>query len=57
VAATMASLHMRTWFNALPGRHHAGAASLGGSPREQPTKTKSAFRCREYPVHRTRSPM
>jgi hypothetical protein len=28
VAATMASLHMRTWSNALPPAHHAEAASL-----------------------------
>jgi hypothetical protein len=28
VAATLADLHMRTWSNALPRRHHAEAASI-----------------------------
>ncbi len=31
---------MRTWFNALPPRHHADAASLKQLPREQPPHAK-----------------
>ena len=31
---------MRTWFNALPPRHHAEAASLKQLPREQPPHAK-----------------
>jgi len=38
---------MRTWFNALPSRHHAGAASLGWLASKTAHHAKSAFRCRK----------
>jgi len=37
---------MRTWFNALPPRHHAAVASLGARSRGQPHMEKSASRRR-----------
>ena len=64
----MASLHMRTWFNALPRRHHAEAASSGRSVRagaQHGKKRVAVPICRADhpkmvdkadPEHRTRSP-
>jgi len=51
VAATMAGLHMRTWFNTLPHRPHAEAASL-----QDRQKTKRRVRVPVRIRNSTRSP-
>jgi len=48
--------NMRTWFHKLPPRAHPETTSLAGSLGDS-LMTKSAFRCRPFPVHRTRSPV
>jgi len=47
---------MRTWFNVLPPAHHALKASCERTAVAARSMRKSAFRCRTFPDHRTRSP-
>jgi hypothetical protein len=55
VAATVAGLHLRTWFHALPRRDHPVAASFGLSGRGSRPHAKERVPVPALPVHRTRS--